>query len=80
MFDEDVFDKDYEELVDEDNNSELCIVYAKDQGPRVVASEAVVKLMTKETLYMLVTKEVYRLNYEVSRKNDVYISPWGDLM
>ena len=80
MFDEDVFDKDYEELVDEDNNSELCIIYAKDQGPRVVASEAVTKIISREALYMLVSKEVYRLNYEVNRRNDVYISPWGDLV
>ena len=79
MFDEDVFDKDYEELIDEDNNSELCIVYANNQIPQIVASEAVVEIIKREALYMLVSKEVYRLNYEVNRKNDVYISPWGDL-
>ena len=80
MFDEDVFDKDYEELVDEDNNSELCIIYSNGQGPQIVASEAVQKITSGEALRMLVSKEVYRLNYEVNRRNDVYISPWGDLV
>ena len=80
MFDKDVFDKDYEELIDEDNNSELCIVYAKGQGPQIVASEAAQEIITRKVLHMLVAKEVYRLNYEVNRRNDVYISPWGDLL